>query len=135
VKKQDGFTIIELLTVVAIIGVLAVLAISNFNLFKSNAKNAAAASDARALGPGVDLVSTGGVDGTSPIPTIAPFDGTGGAVPGIPGGKVSPGTLGEIAFPAPSQYCIKTEQIGGDLCYTLENGKLSVAAAPCDSCI
>jgi type IV pilus assembly protein PilA len=134
-EKQAGFTIIELLTVVAIIGILAVIAVANFSLFKSNARNATAASDARGLGPGADLASTGGVDGTSPIPTIAPFDGTGGAVAGIPGGRVSPGTLGEIAFPAPSEYCIKTEQIGGDLCYTLENGRLSVAPAPCDPCV
>ena len=134
-KKQAGFTLVEMLIVVAIIGILAALAVSNFNLFKSNAKNATAASDARGLGPGVDIASTGGVDGTQPIPAGQTFTGNGGLVPGIPGGKTSFGTFGEIAFPAPSQYCIKTEQVGGNLCYTLENGRLTAAPAPCDSCV
>ena len=123
--KDSGFTIVELLLVVAIIAILATLALSNFALFKSTALNATAASDARGLAPGVDMVST-----EAPPPTIAPFTGNGGAVAGIPGGKTSPGTFGTIEFQAPNEYRIKTYQIGGD-CFTLENGVFTVTSGVC----
>jgi prepilin-type N-terminal cleavage/methylation domain-containing protein len=123
--KDSGFTIIELLLVVAIIAILATLALSNFGLFKSTALNATAASDARGLAPGVDLVSTQ----ASP-PSIPPFTGNGGAVAGIPGGRTSPGTFGTIEFPAGNEYVIKTYQVGGD-CFTLENGVFTVTSGAC----
>ncbi len=129
--KDSGFTIVELLLVVAIIAILATLALSNFGLFKSTALNATAASDARALAPGVDMVSTQ----PSP-PVISPFTGNGGPVldtggqPAIPGGKTSPGTFGTIEFPAPNEYVIKTYQVGGD-CFKLENGVFAVTSGAC----
>jgi len=138
-KDESGFTMVELLIVVAIIGILAALALSNFNLFKSNAKNAAAANDARGLAPGVDLVSTGGVDGSATPPTIAPnpFGPDGGSVPAsppIPGARYSPGTYVEITFPAPAQYCIKTYQLGGSVCYEVRNGAMTSEPYPCTPC-
>ncbi len=131
--KDSGFTIIELLLVVAIIGILAALALSNFSLFKVNALNATSASDARGLAPGVDMVATQALG--SP-PTIPPFTGGGGPVldsggqPAIPGGKTSPGTFGTIEFPAPNQYVIKTFQTGGD-CFTLANGIMTASPGVC----
>jgi type IV pilus assembly protein PilA len=131
--KGSGFTIVELLLVVAIIGILATLALTNFSLVKGNALNATASSDARGLAPGVDMVAT--QEAGSP-PTIPPFTGIGGPVldsggqPAIPGGKTSPGTFGTIEFPAPNQYVIKTFQTGGD-CFTLANGVMSAAPGAC----
>ena len=131
--KEAGFTIVELLLVVAIIGILASMAIANFSLLKTNAKNATAASDGRGLAPGVDMVAT--QEAGSP-PSIPPFNGSGGPVldgggqPAIPGGRTSPGTFGTIDFPAPNQYVIKTFQPGGD-CFTVTNGIMTVTPGVC----
>jgi prepilin-type N-terminal cleavage/methylation domain-containing protein len=129
--KNEGFSMIELLTVVAIIGILATLALSNFSMFKINAINATAASDARSVLPAADIAST-----ESPLPDPLPitFGPGGGPILGLEkwGARSSPGTVGTVNFPAPNQYFIQTQQLNGDLCYTVVNGVMNPpTAAPC----
>ncbi|HDR14249.1 MAG TPA: prepilin-type N-terminal cleavage/methylation domain-containing protein [Desulfobacteraceae bacterium] len=57
-REQKGFTLIELMIVVAIIGILAAIAIPQFSNYRKRAANAAAMSDAKNLATAQEVYYT-----------------------------------------------------------------------------
>ncbi|MGH7819511.1 MAG: prepilin-type N-terminal cleavage/methylation domain-containing protein [Candidatus Binatia bacterium] len=115
VRKEAGFTLIEMVIVTAIIAILAALAVQNYWMFKSNAYDSTAASDVRNAAPGAELVAAQGGLGS-----LIVLDGTGGLVPQLPGVVTSPGVVGTIDVGANS-YTIDVTHTNGALQYRLDS--------------
>src|SRR5438309_9756433 len=109
-KGQKGFTLIELMIVVAIIGILAAIAIPNFLQYQMKAKQTEARTNT--MGIKTSYLSYGGTMGCNPPITQRPLAGIPGAtkvawvpVPPVVGGLCPAGapvigTFDDISFVA-----------------------------------
>jgi type IV pilus assembly protein PilA len=109
-KGQKGFTLIELMIVVAIIGILAAIAIPNFLQYQMKARQTEARTDN--MGIKTSMVSYSGTNGCNPTIAVTPAAIPGASKAAWAVGGVLPGLTVGLCDPVAAIYLGNFEDVG-----------------------
>ncbi|MDQ6954146.1 MAG: prepilin-type N-terminal cleavage/methylation domain-containing protein, partial [Mariprofundaceae bacterium] len=113
-NAERGFTLIELMVVVAIIGILAAIAIPAFASYRTNTFNASAVSDMRNLATAEEAYY---VDQQVYL-DLAAITGVLAAIPNLPGARISKNVCIEVTNASAVDFTLKSENFEGNKSYT-----------------
>ncbi len=108
-----GFTLIELMIVVAIIGILASIAVPQFAKYRSNAFNSSAISDLRNIGTAEEAYYISHFSYVN-LPAVAGFSAS---LANLPGTRLSKNTCAKVSNANTVDFSLQTENLQGDAHY------------------
>lgn len=122
VEDEDyGFTLIELMIVVAIIGILASIAVPQFAKYRSNAFNSSAVADLRNIATAEEAYYVNHLTYVN-LPAVAGFSAS---LANLPGTRLSKNVCAIVANASAVNYLLDTENLQGDAHYqTSQSGAL-----------
>ncbi|MDQ6994341.1 MAG: prepilin-type N-terminal cleavage/methylation domain-containing protein [Mariprofundaceae bacterium] len=112
-KHSHGFTLIELMIVVAIIGILAAIAMPQFSAYRTKAFNSSAISDLRNIATGEEAYY---VDHGTYV-NLPPIVGFSASLANLPGVRLSKNICAKVSNATAIDFTLQTENLQGDMSY------------------
>ena len=122
--STQGFTLIELMIVVAIIGILAAIAIPQFSAYRVRSFNATAQADLRNIMTAEEGFYAENQYYIDLVPTV----GYRANLPSLAGARISLNVCATVASATPIDFTVQTEHQKGDVTFSSsQSGSLSTS--------